>query len=122
MNINQLNSQSLRMAINLLEEKESLQAKIAEIEQQLAQLFEEGAAAAPLKIKRVKVASGNRRGQVKDAFIAMLQQAGRKGVTLKEVCQELGKNQSSINSWLHSTGKKIPQIKRIGRGQYAWVG
>ena len=61
-------------------------------------------------------------GQLKESVIQLLKEAGPKGLTLKEICGKLGLRKGHLDNWLYATGKKIKEIKRIGRGVYAWRG
>ena len=125
MNIKELGSQELRKALALVERREVHQTKIAEIEQALEALLSPqvpkpvqlGKAFTPAKARKA-----GKRAQVKEVVIELIKQAGRQGITLKAILAQSGVSQSSLNSWMHATGKKIRQIKKIGRGQYAWVG
>ncbi len=129
MKIDQLTSQSLKAAVDLLEEKEAYQSKLAEIEEELTALLggessvEKAAEtvqknALPQSARRVKT---GRQGQSKEAITALLKKAGDRGISLKDICQKLGMSQSRINSWMHATGKKLKEIKKLGRGVYAWI-
>ena len=64
--------------------------------------------------------AGKKFGQLKESVIQLLKAAGQKGITLKEICGKLGLSQGHLNNWLYATGKKIKEIKKIGRGVYAW--
>jgi hypothetical protein len=122
MTINLFSSRELKKALALVEQRETHQSKIAEIDKALEALL--GPAHGP-ESKSRKAVGGKRRskqGEIKEAIVALLQQAGRPGLSLKKICARLSLSPSSVNSWMHSTGKKIKAIKKIGRGQYAWAG
>jgi hypothetical protein len=57
----------------------------------------------------------------KEAIAAILKSAGPKGATTAEMRQKLKLTTNQLMTWLYSTGKKIKQIKRLGRGRYGWV-
>ncbi len=121
MNVNHLSSKDLRTVLRLLERKELHEAKVAQIERQIADLCGEQASSSAPRTQIGRSSGRGKRGHVKDAVVGVLQQSGAAGITLKQICQKLGLSQSRLNSWLHATGKKIDAIKKIGRGQYAWV-
>ena len=77
----------------------------------------EAAAKEPIRAKK-----GKQFGQLKESVIQVLKAAGPKGITLKEICGKLQLSQGHLNTWLYATGKKIKEIKKIGRGVYAWKG
>ena len=127
MNTKQLSSQTLKKALALSEQKESYQARIAEIDAQLEALFADEPTKPILKAKALKGSAGRKsaratqQGHHKEAITGLIKPAGRKGITLKEIRKQLRLSPNSLNSWMHSTGKKIKEIKKIGSGQYAWV-
>ncbi len=133
MNINQLNSNTLKTALALLEKKESFQNQIAAIDRQLEALLEGGSimpvskayakpSAAGAKVTTVtRLAKTAKPGRTKDAIVGLLTQAGKNGLTLQAIREQLKLSHSSLNSWMHSTGKQIKQIKKFGSGRYAWV-
>ena len=71
---------------------------------------------------QVEPKTGKKFGHLKESVIQLLKAASPKGVTLKEICAKLGLSQGHLNTWFHATGKKIKEIKKIGRGVYAWKG
>ena len=121
MNINQLNSVSLKKAMGLLEKKEFHLSKIAEIEQALQSLFGTETKPALPRGRFPARARTSKRGQLKAAIVELIQRAGPQGIALKEICQRTRLNSSRINTWLYVTGKAIHPIERLERGRYAWV-
>jgi hypothetical protein len=41
---------------------------------------------------------------------------------VKDLAVRLGTSYGNITSFFQSTGKKIREIKKAGRGRFAWVG
>lgn len=121
MNVSHLSSKDLKKVLRLLERKELHEAKVAQIERQIADLCGDHAGSSRPRMQTGRILTRGKRGHIKDAVVGLLQQSGAAGITLKQICQDLGLSQSRLNSWLHATGKKIDAIKKIGRGQYAWV-
>lgn len=66
-------------------------------------------------------ASRSKRGAVKEAIIAAVKAAGKAGISVKDVALQLGVKYGNVSVWFGSTGKKVKEIKRVGRGTYAWV-
>ncbi len=62
-----------------------------------------------------------KRGAVKEAIIEVVQAAGKAGISVKDVASKLGVKYGNVSVWFGSTGKKVREIKRVGRGTYAWV-
>lgn len=84
-------------------------------------------APAPKAKKTAKVAARGAssrapRGSVKDAVISLLKGAGKDGITVVEMAESLGTKTQNLYTWFNQTGKKIPQIKKVGRGSYRYVG
>ncbi len=124
MNLTQLTSQILQQAITLAEQKEAVQARIAEIDRQLAALLggapaEQGVAPVT-NVKAGRKVKTGKRGQVKEAIIGVLKNAGQKGIGLQDISKALGKNSNSVRVWLASARKRIKEIKKLGRGIYGW--
>lgn len=62
------------------------------------------------------------RGSLREKVLAELQSAGRGGVTVQELADKLGTKPVNIHSWIHSTGKGVAGLKKVGRGRYALLG
>jgi len=62
------------------------------------------------------------RGSVKEAVIAELKAAGKTGVSVTDLAVKLNTKSQNLYTWFNQTGKKIPQIKKSGRGTYRYVG
>jgi len=58
------------------------------------------------------------RGQLKQQILDALKKAGSKGITVKELADDLKANYKNIYIWFVTTGKKIPGIKKVGPAQY----
>ncbi len=124
MNLTSLSSTDFRKIAKLLERRQNLQTKVAEIEQALA-AYEGGAAPAasapaakPKGLRRGKV----KRGELKEAIIELVRGAGKAGISVKEVAAQLHVKTDNVRVWFFSTGKRVAEIKKVGRARYAWVG
>jgi hypothetical protein len=131
MPLSNLSSADLTRLIELIKEKESLQAKLAEVDRQL-EAIESGT---PLVKKRGRkpgrppgtkstVGAGmrKRRGKrLKVNLLKVLEAAGGAGITVKELASELGVKSGNVFSWFYTTGKKIKGIKKVGEAKYSYT-
>lgn len=58
------------------------------------------------------------RGQLKERILGELRNAGKDGITVKEIAKRLNAKPANIHAWFVSTGKRMKEIKKIGMGQY----
>lgn len=121
MDITQIKSAVLKQIAAKLEKREQLMAQLEAIDEEIAAL-QTGSKGSSLKIKATKVAGGkrNKRGAVKDLILAALKAAGEKGITVAELAKKLNRDGKGLHAWFNNVGKKIPNIKRIGRGLVRW--
>jgi hypothetical protein len=61
----------------------------------------------------------SRRGEIARQILSILTAAGREGVSVQEIAAKIGTNYRNIHVWFSSTGKKNPQILKIGRGKFS---
>jgi hypothetical protein len=117
MALTDLSSTQLQRLIQLVKEKESIQAKLNEINRSLENL--EGGKATPAEptAKRGR----RRRGKLKDGLLKKLHAAGKEGLTVKELAASLKAKPASVAIWFYTTGKKVKGIKKIGRAKYAYI-
>jgi len=125
MTLTNLNSASLRSLIKLTERKEALVLEIKKIEAQLSSLILGKAlptgkrrgrpAKATTAVKSVKRA---KRGTLKTKIYAALRAAGDEGLKVPALSKKIGVKSQNVHVWLSSTGKKLPEIKRIGKGHF----
>jgi hypothetical protein len=118
MSLSSLSSAQLHRLIELVKEKEALQAKLAQVERSLAGL-ESGKVAkdeAPAKQRGQR-----RRGGLKDALLTKLQAAGKDGLTVKELAASVNAKPTSVSTWFYTTGKTIKGIKKVGRTRFAYI-
>ena len=125
-------SNKLKQIVKLLEQKETLQSRVAKIDDELA-AYEGGGTAKAVKGKigrkprgraQAKPAGTKRvkRGALKAAIIALLKGAGQGGITVKELSGKLGLGYSRVFAWFYKTGMNVKEIKKAGPGKYAWTG
>jgi hypothetical protein len=119
MSLSSLTSAQLHQLIELVKEKEALQAKLAQVERSLAGL-ESGDAAkdeSPAKQRDPR----RRHGGLKDALLKKLHAAGKNGLTVKELAVSLNAKPTSVSTWFYTTGKKIKGIKKVGKARFAYI-
>jgi len=104
--------------IQLIREKESIQAKLEKVDASIATL-ENGRASGRRSIVPSK--KGRRGKNLKDGLLKVLSAAGKSGLSVKELSAELKAKPQSIHAWFYTTGKKIKGIKKVGRGRFAYI-
>ena len=125
-----LSSAQLAHLIGLVKERESLQAKLDQINAALKSL-ETGKALrkkrgrkpgrpAGIKTKVGKVKKAKRGKRLKAPLLKALSAAGSSGITVKELAAKLKVKPGNIFSWFYTTGKKISGIKKVGEAKYAY--
>jgi hypothetical protein len=111
MDLTKLTNKQFQRIVELLKEKETLTARLATVDAELRAF--QGAAPQGKPSKR-------KRGEIKRRIIAELQKAGANGVKVTELAKRLNRRGASVHVWFNTTGRKIPQIVRAGRGLYRW--
>jgi len=128
MSLSTLSSAQLAHLIGLVKEKESLQAKLEQVDAALKAL--ESGKSVPKKRGRkpgrpagIKVAGKKtKRGRrLKASLLKALSAAGSSGITVKELAAKLKVKPGNIFSWFYTTGKKISGIKKVGEAKYAYT-
>lgn len=81
------------------------------------------AAAAPVAVKAVVARKGgkSKRGATKERIIELVKGAGKGGIGVGELAAKLGVKYNNAYVWFATTGKKVKEIKKVGKAQYAWV-
>ena len=132
MNLSQLTTADLAAIGNLLQRRESLQAEIAQIDNNLNS-YETGkplkravrknkkSVGRPTKAKKTasrKGASRNRKGSIREGVDSTLKKAGKAGMHITKIAQEMGGNLASLRQWFATSAKKIKTIKKVGPATY----
>lgn len=60
----------------------------------------------------------SQRGEISRQILGVLSDAGREGISVQEIASKIGANYRNIHVWFSSTGKKNPQILKVGRGRF----
>jgi hypothetical protein len=120
-----LSSAQLGKLIGLIKKKESLQTKLARVDEAL-QLLESGAVVPkrrgrkPGPVAKAKKGRARKRGKrLKEPLLKALKAAGSSGITVKELAAKLKVKPGNVFSWFYTTGKKIKGISKIGEARYA---
>jgi hypothetical protein len=134
MKLTNITSVALRNLIKLTERKESLIKEIESIEGQLASLISgkqvrtmEKRRGRPSK-KGTKASSSYKksegtkkrapRGAIKKKILSALKAAGEAGIKVSDLSKKIGVKNANVHVWFSSTGSKLPEIKKIGKGHY----
>ena len=138
MSLSDLSSAQIAHLIALVKEKESLQAKLVQVEAELIAL--ESGKPTPKKRGRKpgrppgsknkkavtvapeKAGKAKRGKRLKGSILKALSSAGASGVTVKELAAKLKVKPGNIFSWFYTTGKKVGGIKKVGEAKYAYAG
>jgi hypothetical protein len=125
-----LSSAQLAHLIELVKEKETLQAKMEQVDAELLSL-ETGKSIpkkrgrkpgrpAGVKNKVAKTRKAKRGKRLKEPLLKALSAAGPSGVTVKELSAKLKVKPGNIFSWFYTTGKKVKGISKVGEAKYAY--
>ncbi len=133
MNLTNISSNALKNLIKLTKRKEGLVREIEKIEQQLASLITGKAVRSsgkrrgrPAKkgatVKKKAAARGAAkrapRGAIKKKILAALKAAGDAGMKVTDLSKKIGVKNANVHVWFSSTGSKLPEIKKVGKGHY----
>jgi uncharacterized protein YjcR len=142
MDLTLLNPNTLRELLKLSEEKLALQKKVEAIDARISALGSgkapaktaaPAASAAPAKRRgrpagsknaapKAPKAEGGKRGALKSRILKFLSQAGPEGASVKDISAKLGVKNQNVHVWFSTTGKKLPEIKKVGEARYAFAG
>ena len=148
MDFSKLNPDSLRELIKLTELKASLEKQLEALNSRLTSFFsgkepsikatsgkrrgrppgkpaakKEKAAKAPKAPKAPKEGKGGgRRGALKSQILELLSTAGPEGASVKDISAKLGVKNQNVHVWFSTTGKKLPEISKVGEARYAFNG
>ena len=129
MKVSDINTQTLTALLSLTKKKETLLAKVAEVEKEIAGLAsgEVLAATRILRAKSIKkrrgVAKGPKKprspkGFMQEQIIKILQAAGEVGAGVKELAQKVDKPVAQVHVWFSTTGKKLGQFQKLESGNW----
>jgi hypothetical protein len=141
MDLTQLSPAVLSELIQLSEQKQSLLAEIAQIDETILKVASGSvrpAASVPRAPKASKApavkpapvaeaafaekapaAPRARRGALKEGILQALQAAGPEGIGISDIASQLGVDAKNVNVWFSTTGKKIEGLTKLAPGRYA---
>jgi hypothetical protein len=118
MQITHLTLADIRPLQRLLKKKQALQTKMDQLDRMIERIGSSNS-------RGVTGVSGegtlSRHGALKAGITEALQKAGKQGLHIKELASNLGVKEPNIRVWFYSTGRKIKNIKKVGRARYGWV-
>jgi hypothetical protein len=122
MALTDLSSAQLERLVQLIKEKETLQAELERVNRSL-ESFEEGEALGQNTTGKtsLRVRRRRRRGGLKEGLLKELQAVGKDGITMRELAEKIGAKASSVSVWFYTTGKTIKGIKKVGKAKFAYV-
>ncbi len=73
------------------------------------------------KPAKKKVATRGKRGELTARILGELEKAGSKGISVKDLAENLSANYRNIYIWFATTGKKNSSVEKVGPAQYRLV-
>ncbi len=130
MKLADVNTRTLTALLSLTKKKETLLAKVAEVEKQIASLAS-GETRAAIRVLRAKSKRRGRKatqrkaattrspkGFIKEEISKILNAAGEAGATVREIADKIGKPAQNIHVWFSGTGKKLALFEKTPEGRY----
>lgn len=123
-----------REAMNLESERTKIQSDLARLSSRLTAIHDQlSSGADPIRLSSgvggpvfigtsTKSKARARRGELKAQILQALEDAGKEGLRVQPLAESLGVKPVNIYAWFQNAAKKIPQIKKIGRGLYRLEG
>jgi len=62
------------------------------------------------------------RGAMKKLILNELEKAGAQGIGVQDLAAKLRARNTAIHAWFNTTGKKVKEIKKVGKARYALTG
>lgn len=76
----------------------------------------------PAKVKAPKAERKGRTGGLRDAVLSALRTAGAAGIGVQDIAKKIGAKPQNLHVWFSTTGRRSPEIVRVGPGRYALQG
>lgn len=123
-------SATLKQLVKLSERREALMSQMQQIDREIVRLESRfGVPAAEDRQRPVtmsakprrsapKSARRTKRGALREAIVAALRAAGKRGRTIKQLSEKLRVPSANLYVWFNSTGKKVRGVKKIGPATY----
>lgn len=138
-----LNPDVLRELLKLSEQKASLEKQLTALDARVEALLGGKAPAPAAKVEKAPAAPGKRRGRppgapkaekapkaaksggkrgaLKGQLLQLLAEAGPEGASVKDLAAKLGVKNQNVHVWFSTTGKKLPEITKVGEARYAFI-
>ncbi len=128
-----INTSVLRELLQLSEKKESLLKELEKIESQIVSCLKgQHLSEIPLLKRNQQAKKENSttrrytsstrkrapRGSMQKQIFKALAEAGPLGIKIPELSKKIGAKSANIHVWFSNTGKKLPDIERIGAGHF----
>ena len=144
MDISLINSQSLLRLLSLTERKEEILQLLGKIDDEIRKTLQGGVSVEVLEIAsapkpaapalkqvatpkapaakpaKAKKARKGKSGGLKERILALLEEAGSRGLRVKEISEKLNAKSGNISVWFSTTGKKL--ATKVQPGRYAIKG
>jgi hypothetical protein len=130
MKLTDVNTRTLTALLSLTKKKESLMAKIAEVDKQIASLAS-GEAQAAIRVLRAKTRRGRKptakrskpqsrspKGWIEQEIKKVLQEVGDAGASVREIAEKIGKPVQNIHVWFSGTGRKTGLFEKTEQGRF----
>jgi hypothetical protein len=121
-------SSALKQLVRLSERKETLMAKIQEIDREMLRVQDrfgipsrEGDPRAPVTVLRSRtgpIRPRSKRGALKEKILRSLRVAGQRGATVGDLSKKLKVPSANLYVWFNGTGRSVRGIKKIGVAKY----
>ncbi|MCF7729939.1 MAG: hypothetical protein K9M81_06195 [Chthoniobacterales bacterium] len=133
MDLTKINISVLREMLKLSERKEELLKELKELEEKIISHASDFNSATPSKFKKPKkigvhatqkinssekISKRASRGTMKVIVLDALKEAGPAGIKIPELAHKIGVKNANLHVWFSNTGKKLPEIERIGVGLF----
>ena len=130
MDISKLTPSLLRHILKLSERKEALLEELKKIETDIfthfkgetipSSIADKKSSLKQKKSNQAKRSNSKRtpRGMIKEQIFQALAEAGSAGMKVSDIAQKIGAKNANVHVWFTNTGKKIPEIERLGPGHF----
>ncbi len=133
MDLTKINISVLREMLKLSERKEELLKELKELEEKIISHASDFNSTTPSKFKKPKktgahtpkkintseqISKRASRGTMKVMVLDALKAAGPAGIKIPDLAHKIGVKNANLHVWFSNTGKKLPEIERIGAGLF----
>jgi hypothetical protein len=130
MTLSSLTSDQLHRLVQLVQEKEKVQAALAQVNRSLENLDRASTEGKnndakrlplPSKPKRAGSARKGKRGALGKTILKFLANKGKAGAHVKEIATTIGRKPVNITAYFYGTGKKVKGIRRLGGNVFSYT-